>query len=139
MNPETTLKILLPAFIILLSCKFFFISFKTLFSRRPLIFSTRWIFAFLCIAFLPSLSTSFITGGSKDVIQLHWINLLMFIGILIIMWIQLKGYIVYAVYASYLREALLASTKSLGITVEETLSCLKITETGGEIQVAIQD
>ena len=62
----------------------------------------------------------------------------MFSVILVFMWIQMKGYLVFAISDTYFREALLTTIRSLGLTAEETMSCLKIKETGQEINVAIQ-
>ena len=50
----------------------------------------------------------------------------------------MKGYMAFAISDSYFREALLGSADSLGLSVEESMSRLKITETGEEMQVAIQ-
>ena len=44
----------------------------------------------------------------------------------------------FAISDTYFREALLASASSLGFSIEETMSRLKIKETGQEMQVAIQ-
>ena len=45
----------------------------------------------------------------------------------------------FAISDSYFRDALLSSASSLGFSIEETMSRLKIQETGQEMQVAIQD
>lgn len=50
----------------------------------------------------------------------------------------MKGYVAFAISDTYFREALLASASSLGYSIEETMSRLKIKETGQEFQVAIQ-
>jgi hypothetical protein len=44
----------------------------------------------------------------------------------------------FSISDSYFREALLASSSALGFSIEETMSRLKIKETGQEMQVAIQ-
>jgi len=50
----------------------------------------------------------------------------------------MKGYIAFAVSDAYFRDALLSSIKSVGYTPEETMSRLRIKETGEEFYVAIQ-
>ena len=70
--------------------------------------------------------------------MIMWVNPLMFTILLIFFWIQLKGYVAFAVSDSYFRDALLASASALGFSIEETMSRLKIKETGEEIQVAVQ-
>jgi hypothetical protein len=119
---------------------FIFIALKTLIGRRPLVFSSRWLFAFMCLAFLPSIanSVSLEFSSSEGLGMIIWINPLMFTVLLVFFWIQMKGYIAFAISDSYFREALLASSSALGFSIEETMSRLKIKETGQEMQVAIQ-
>ena len=49
-----------------------------------------------------------------------------------------EGYMAFAISEKYFRDALLASTASLGYTIEETMSRITIKETGQAIQVSIQ-
>ena len=67
-----------------------------------------------------------------------WMNPLIFTVVLVFFWMQMKGYMVFAISDTYFRDALLASASSIGFTIEETMSRLKIKETGQEMQVAIQ-
>jgi hypothetical protein len=62
----------------------------------------------------------------------------MFAVMLGFFWIQMRGYMAFGISDTYFREALLSAAGALGYTVEETMSRLKIKETGEEIQVAIQ-
>ena len=62
----------------------------------------------------------------------------MFGTLFIFILITTKGYTTYGVTEEYFREALLSTVASLGYTVEETMSCLRIKETGQEIKVMIQ-
>ena len=119
---------------------FIFIALKTLIGRRPLVFSSRWLFAFMCLAFLPTIVNSISMGFSSpsDLGMISWMNPLMFTVLLVFLWIQMKGYMAFAISDTYFREALLASASSLGYSIEETMSRLKIKETGQELQVAIQ-
>jgi len=71
--------------------------------------------------------------------MIAWMNPLMFTVLLGFFWIQMKGYMAFAISDTYFREALMASASSLGLSIEETMSRLKIKETGQEMQVAIQD
>jgi hypothetical protein len=54
------------------------------------------------------------------------------------LFIRQKEYVFYGASSSYLREALLASAKSLGFSVEENSSCLTIKKSREEIQGFIQ-
>ncbi len=127
--------IVLPAFLALMAVFFFFIALKTLLGRRPLVLTTRWLFGFKCLAFSPCLLYPLFIMRSLGMIA--WLNPAMFFVILCFMWIQMKGYMAFAVSDTYFREALLAAAASLDYTVEETMSGLKIKETGEIVQVAI--
>ncbi|NBZ95230.1 MAG: hypothetical protein EBR40_02165 [Proteobacteria bacterium] len=70
--------------------------------------------------------------------MIAWMSPLMFAVLLVFFWIQMRGYMAFAISDTYFREALLASASSLGFSIEETMSHLKIKETGQEMQVAIQ-
>lgn len=140
MNTTILLKVAFPAIFILLAAFFIFIALKTLIGRRPLVFSSRWLFAFMCLAFLPTIANSISMGLSspRGVSMIAWMNPLMFTVLLVFFWIQMKGYMAFAISDTYFREALLASASSLGFSIEETMSRLKIKETGQEMQVTIQ-
>ncbi len=140
MNSTFFLKVAMPLIFILMAAFFIFIALKTLIGRRPLVFSSKWLFAFMCLAFLPSIANPIFFGLSshKELGMVTWMNPLMFTVLLVFFWIQMKGYMVFAISDLYFREALLASSSALGFTIEETMSRIKIKETGQEIQVAIQ-
>jgi hypothetical protein len=140
MNSAILLKVAFPAIFILMAAFFIFIAIKTLVGRRPLVFSSRWLFAFTCLAFLPIIASPISMGFSspRGFSMIAWINPLMFTVLLAFFWIAMRGYVVVAISDAYFREALLASANSLGLSIEETMSRLKIKETGQEMQVAIQ-
>jgi ABC-type multidrug transport system fused ATPase/permease subunit len=140
MNPIVLLKVAFAAIFFLMAAFFIFIALKTLVGRRPLVFSSRWLFALVCLAFLPTFANSIIMGFSSahGFNMIAWMKPLMFTVLLAFVWIQMKGYMAFAISDTYFREALLASASKLGFTIEETMSRLKIKETGQEMQVAIQ-
>jgi hypothetical protein len=139
MNTTFILKFAMPAIFILMAAFFILIALKTLLHRRPLVFSARWLFAFMCLAFLPTIGNSVSMGlSSKTIGMIAWVNPLMFSVMLVFFWIQMKGYMAFAISDTYFRDALLASAESLGYSIEETMSRVTIRETGQEIQVAIQ-
>ena len=111
-----------------------FIALKTLLGRRPLVLSARWLVGLMFMACLPVFLTPW-----RYVVMNAWLVPEIF-GVFLglgLMWIQMKGYTVYGVSDTYFREALLASAASLGYTMEETMSGLKIKETGEVIKVFI--
>ena len=136
MNPKTYFIYVMPTLFVLMASFFVFIALKTLLERRPMVFSSRWLFGFMCLAFSPMILNSFIFGISSHIIT--WINPAIFTFLLIFFWFQMKGYVAFAISDTYFRDALLSSAASLGYSIEETMSCLKIKETGEEMQVSIQ-
>ena len=81
---------------------------------------------------------SFVFGFSRPTSLILWLNPAIFTVILIFFWFQMKGYIAFAISDAYFRDALLAAAAALGYSIEETMSRLKIKETGEELQVSIQ-
>ena len=125
----------------LMAAFFIYIALKTLIGRRPLVLSARYLFAVICLGNLPCIAATSLSYGlsmSADIGMIAWINPLISTAFLVFIWIQLKGYFAFAISDTYFREALLASASSLGFSIEETMSRLKINETGQEMQVAIQ-
>lgn len=133
-------KFAMPFVFIIMTVFFNTIAIKTLVGCRPLMLSCRWLFAFMCLACLPIIAISIRTGvsSSNGNSTVAWIHPLMLAVLLIFSWIQMKGYMAFAISDTYFREALLASAASLGFSIEETMSHLRIKETGVEMQVAIQ-
>ena len=140
MTSFVLLKVAFPFIFMLMAAFLVFIALRTLIGRRPLVISSRWLFAFMCLAFLPSIAHSIAMGFSfsQNLSMILWMNPLITVTLLAFCWIQMKGYAVFAISDDYFREALLASAQSLGFSIEEKMSRLKIKETGHEIQVAIQ-
>lgn len=128
--------VVMPALLALMSAFFFFIALKPLLGRRPLVLRTRWLFGFMCLACLPGFPSPLFTMRSH-LGMIAWLTPAMCGAILCYTWIRMKGYMVFAVSDTYFREALLAAAASLGYTVEETMSGLKIKETGEVIKVVI--
>lgn len=118
---------------------FFAIALRLLIKRRPLILSSRWTIGMIAVAFTPSIFNAFVFHGlEKREDMMFWIQPVMFGTIFIFLLIQMKGYATFGVTEAYFREALLSTVNSLGHTVEETISCLRIKETGQEIKIMIQ-
>lgn len=141
MNPMIKIysTVLLPTQIGLLVIYFFAIALRLLIKRRPVILSSRWTIAFLAVAFAPSMLNAFVFSGvAKGMDMMFWIQPVMFGTIFIFILIQMKGYSTFGVTEAYFREALLSTVSSLGYTAEETISCLRIKETGQEIKIMIQ-
>lgn len=129
----------MPLLFVAMAAFFMVVSLKTLLGRHPIIFSARWLFGLVCLGFLPSVVQPFMfnhVGGSLGLFM--WLVPVLPVVVLFFMWLQMRGYMAFGISDTYFREALLSSAASLEYTIEETISRLKIKETGQEMQVAIQ-
>lgn len=135
-------------FALIMAVYLMFLSLKTLIGHRPLVAPSRWLFAFVCLAFLPIIASNIAmavvlyTGFTMNtrMIPIPVIYSVILVFLLWIQWRQLYQRNVYEVFAisdTYFREALLSAAGSLGFSIEETMSRLKIKESGQEMQVAI--
>jgi hypothetical protein len=129
----------MPMMIGLMTIYLFAIALRLLITKRPLVLSSRWMVAFIALACSPQLLNTFVfMGVSKGMGMMTWISPLMFLTVMVIVIISISGYSVFGVTEEYFREAVLATLTSLGFTVEETMSCLRIKETGQEIKIMVQ-
>ena len=69
---------------------------------------------------------------------MEWIPFLMFPILAVFMWIQFKGYLAFGVTERSFREGLLAALEKLQLPYEESLSSIRLTSLGVDLQVAIQ-
>jgi RsiW-degrading membrane proteinase PrsW (M82 family) len=129
----------LPLLFGLMTIYLFAIGLRLLISRKPVVMSSRWTVAFIALALSPQLlNTFFYKGAIKELGIMQWISPLMFLTVMVMMIISQRGYAVYGVTEEYFREAVLGTVAALGFTVEETMSCLRIKETGQEIKIKVQ-
>ena len=129
------LKLAMPSVMILMAAFFWVVSLKILLTRKPLFISSRWLFGVVIVGIAPSMFNP-ILFNHFTLISIA--PPLMFVVMLVFFWFQMKGYIAIAVSDGYFRDALLSSIKDLGYTAEETMSRLRIKETGEEFHVVIQ-
>jgi hypothetical protein len=122
----------MPSILIFMAVLFVAVALRILLTRRPLLITSRWLFAFMCLAFLPTILNSFLLKAMTFTIPA------MFGVLLIFFWYQMQGYMALGVSDIYFRDALLASIKGLGYTVDESMSRIRIIETGDELQISIQ-
>lgn len=109
---------------------------RGLITKRPFLFSAKWLLAFLIVCFCPALTNILSVGNNS--FQLMRVGVALLFGVsLYIFWIQLRGYIVFGVTDKSMREALLHTLKKLGVGYEETLGALKLSSGAGEIQVSV--
>jgi len=128
----------------IVAASFIYAGFKALISKRALVFSGRWFFVLIFINYLPHFFNTLTSllksdGGGSMHNPLSWLNLLLMMTLLLFFWFQMKGFMVIGASSAYFRTALLHATKSLGLSVEETLSQIKIKETDEKLHVSTQD
>ncbi|MDE2755013.1 MAG: hypothetical protein OXI92_00540 [Acidobacteriota bacterium] len=69
---------------------------------------------------------------------MDWLPLLVFPVIAVVLWLQMKGYLAFAVTGKSFRDGLLAALEKLQLPYEESLSSIRLTSVEAELQVAIQ-
>lgn len=112
------------------------IGLRGLLTKRPFLFPARWLFLFIMAMFLGPMVTLFPFSWPSQ--TMDWIPLLMLPMMAVFMWIQLKGYLAFGVTERSFREGLLAALEKLQLPCEESLSSIRLTSLGVDLQVAIQ-
>lgn len=116
---------------------------RGLVGRRPIVFSARWLFAFLGLAFSPQAITALRFGfehpGTSPAQPLMAVFFpVMFVFLLIVFWLQMRGYLVFGVTDGTVRSALHHALQEKGLQFEERLGAIAIPSEGLDVQVAIQ-
>ncbi len=115
----------------------FAIGIRVMAARRPLLFSAKWILAFLAVAFSPAVVLPLgMPSVSENPIML--INILIVVVVMIVMAIAIRGYIAMGITDESFRAALHNVLQKLDIPFEETLGHIKLTSHDLELQVAVQ-
>lgn len=118
-----------------------FTAIRVIVSQKPVVFSRRWGFVFMCLLLLPgafgllSLVLSSPAAFSAAFVAVYLLLLGYF-------WTKSRGYVVLGVSRDYFREALAVSASDLGFTLEEAPERrgfrVRINETGQEIKVVLK-
>jgi tetratricopeptide (TPR) repeat protein len=132
-----------PAFFGLIALAFLFTGFAVVIRQKPLLFSSRWMFALILVCFAPQFVLPFQMvglpgdqlGGFK---MITWLVPLMFVILLVFLWIQMQGYIVMGIVDKSFRKALLSVLDELHLEREEELSIIRIPQANLDIAVAVQ-
>jgi len=128
----------MPLMFALMTVYLFAIALRLLIGGKPIVMSSRWTVSFIALAFSPQLlNTFFLKWPAKGLGMMEWISPLMFLTVMVMMIISMRGYAVFGITEEYFREAVLGTVTALGFTVEETMSCLRIEETGQEIKIMV--
>ncbi|OIO01632.1 MAG: hypothetical protein AUJ51_07950 [Elusimicrobia bacterium CG1_02_56_21] len=113
-----------------------YVGLRGLLSRRVTIYSGRWLLALIALCFLPQLINGLKLLGSAT--SLAIINIILYLGIILVFWLVTKGHILFGVSEETATEALKAALDKLGVKHEQLLGSVKL-EDGGIFQVSIQD
>ncbi|MDE0297868.1 MAG: hypothetical protein OXN17_04495 [Candidatus Poribacteria bacterium] len=114
---------------------FLIVGLKGLLTKRPFLISNGWLRVMMFVFFAPmGLSSLMILDGDP----ISWLSPVLCAALLIMMWFQLQGYVVFAVTDASFREALVAALQRLELPHEESLSAIRLTSVEADLQVAIQ-
>jgi hypothetical protein len=136
--------IAMPAMLGLLSLWMIAMGLRALVTRRPYIFSARWLLLFMLIAFAPNALMPLVTFMGSDHhlsasnLVVRWMGPVMFVVLMVFFSVLIRGYIAMGVTETSMREALFAALARLGLPHEETLGAIKLPTVPAELQVAVQ-
>lgn len=126
--------IILSVVCVLMSIFFLGIGFWILSTRKPLLLAAHWHFGLIVLTFLPSVSLM-VTHPLKSG---YYIYPLVIVAILAFVWIKMKGYIAYGITNDSFRTAIHSVLRQLNIQFEESLSHIKLTALGVDLQTSIK-
>ena len=116
------------------------IGLRGLVTQRPFLFSARWFLFFMLPILLGPVATLFTRPfpSSRPLEMMDWLPFLIMPIIATALWLQMKGYVAFAVTAKSFRDGLLAALERLQLPFEESLSSVRLTSVEAELQVAVQ-
>jgi tetratricopeptide (TPR) repeat protein len=139
----TGFRVLFPVVLGVLSAAFLGIGLSVFLRKKPLIFSSRWMFALILVCFSPQFTIFFTTPMTGDHHSGEWLLMkllmpLMFTVLLVFLWLQMQGYVLFGIVDKSFRKALLSVLDELHLERQEELSLIRIPSANLDIQVAIQ-
>ena len=109
---------------------------RGLLTKRPFLFPARWLFVFVMIMLLGPVMTLIPFSWPSQ--TMDWLPFLMLPVMAVFLWLQMKGYLAVAVTGKSFRDGLLAALEKLQLPYEESLSSIRLTSVGADLQVAVQ-
>jgi tetratricopeptide (TPR) repeat protein len=142
---ETTfvMRKMFPVIFGFIALTFLFTGLAVLLRKKPLLFSSRWMFALMVLCFFPQfiLPIQLLRLPGDQAGAFRMIGLLgpaMFVVLLVFLWIQMQGYVAMGIVDKSFRKALLSVLDDLQLEREEQLSIIRIPQANLDIQIAIQ-
>jgi Tfp pilus assembly protein PilF len=132
-----------PALFGIIALPFLFTGLAVVLRRKPLLFSSRWMFALILVCFAPQFILPFQMLGLPGnhlgrFTMITWMVPFMFVVLLAFLWIQMQGYVVMGIVDKSFRKALLSVLDELHLERQEELSIIRIPQANLDIAVAIQ-
>ncbi|MGA8438399.1 MAG: tetratricopeptide repeat protein [Candidatus Sulfotelmatobacter sp.] len=132
-----------PALFGIIALPFLFTGLAVVLRKKPLLFSSRWMFALIVVCFAPQFILPFqMLGLSGNHLgrftMIIWLVPLMFVVLLVLLWIQMQGYVIMGIVDKSFRKALLSVLDELHLERQEELSIIRVPQASLDIAVAIQ-
>lgn len=142
------LYLLLYGIVMLAFCLFIlWIGARGLLKKRPVVIPARHFMWIMIAVYFPMLYSSFVgffeTSGSSHgsfnpiELVLPVINLLLMVILVYVFWRSFTGYLLFGVSEEGFRAALTSTLNKLNLPYEETISKIKLTSIGTELQAAV--
>ena len=116
------------------------IGLRGLLTKRPFLFSARWLLLFMVVIFLGPMAMlirgPFLFSGPLQFMD--WLPVLMFPVMAVFFWLQMRGYMAFGITGKSFRDGLLAALEKLQLPYEESLSSIRLTLVEADLQVAVQ-
>ena len=116
------------------------IGLRGLLTKRPFLFSAKWLLLFMVVVFLGPIVTLIPSPFpfSRPLQFTNWLPILMFPVMAVFFWLQMRGYLAFGITGKSFREGLVAALEKLQLPYEESLSSIRLTSVEADLQVAIQ-
>ncbi len=140
MKPGFLITVFYPCLFGVMALFFLVIGLRGIVSRRPFLVSARWFIALVVLGLSPAMLQGVMlpSMGGGSISAIRWFSPIMLVVVLVFLAFTLRGYMAFGVTDVSFREGLLHSLGKLNLPYEETLSAIKLTTIGVDLQVAVQ-
>lgn len=136
---DMLLSILLPISFGIAAIFYIVIGLRGILTKRPFFISQRWLLSITFVIVIPTILLIFQSSLFPDNFNfISWLIFLLLGFILLAMWYQMRGYIVYGVADPSFRGMLLKALQKLQLPYEENLSLIRLTSVETDLQVSVQ-